>query len=176
MRFDIEEQMRFNNDISRLNIAYTEGGFLYELNKSISFKANFRYIYDPHSHNRYRYSGDFTYGWSKKGFPLDFKYRLRFQRIIEEHTRKSESYFRNKFSADYNLTKIVDPFIAFESYFKLSNVNKFTTSRYIIGLEWKLFDNIDLESFYMIEDEFGEKNPKINKVLGIGLTYTLKLK
>ncbi|HJX72028.1 MAG TPA: DUF2490 domain-containing protein, partial [Bacteroidales bacterium] len=104
MRFDVEEQFRFDNDISRLNIAYTEGGILYELTKHISFKANFRYIYDPYSHNRYRYSGDFAYDLAIKNFPLDFKYRLRFQRIIEEHTRESESYFRNKFSADYNLT------------------------------------------------------------------------
>ena len=175
LRFDIEEQARFNNDISRLNVTLTEGSILYELANRISIKGNFRYYYDPNSHNALRYSGDLSYDWSKKGFPFDFKYRLRFQRLIEEHTRESESYIRNKFSADYNLSKLVDPFIAYESYFKLNYINQFTVSRYIVGLEWRLFKNVDLETFFMYEDEFGEKNPEINKVYGLGLTYDFKL-
>ena len=129
LRFDIEEQVRFNNDISRLNVTFTEGSILYEITKRISIKGNFRYIYDPESHNALRYSGDLAYDWSKKGFPLDLKYRLRFQRRVEEHTRDIDSYFRNKFSADYNLSKLVDPFIAYESYFKLDYINKFTVNR-----------------------------------------------
>jgi hypothetical protein len=175
LRFDVEEQARFNNDISRLKITLTEGSIVYDLTKKITVKGNFRYICDPYSHNSYRYSGDFSYDFSKKGFPLDFKYRLRLQRDIEEHTRESGSYFRNKFSVDYNLSKLVDPSIAFESYFKLSYVNRFSTNRYIAGLEWRLFKNVDLETFFMYEDEFGEKNPKTNKVFGVGLSYDLKL-
>ncbi len=175
LRFDIEEQMRFNNDISRLNVTLTEGSILYDLTKRISLKGTFRYVFDPYSHNFYRYSCDFAYDWSKKGFPFDFKYRLRFQRLIEEHTRESESYFRNKFSADYNLSKLVDPFIAYESYFRLSYINRFTVNRYIAGLEWRLFRNVDLETFFMYEDEFGEKNPEINKVFGLGLSYDFEL-
>ena len=175
LRFDIEEQARFNNDISRLNITFTEGSILYKLTKSISIKGNFRYIYDPDSHNRYRYSGDFAYNWSKKGFPFDFKYRLRIQRLVEEHTRESDSYLRNKFGADYNLSRLVDPFIAYENYFKLNYINKFTVNRYIVGLEWRIFKNVDLETFFMYEDEFGEKNPEINKVFGVGLSYDLTL-
>ena len=175
LRFDIEEQVRFNNDISRLNITFTEGSILYDLTKRISFKGNFRYIYDPNSHNALRYSGDLAYNWSKKRFPFDFKYRLRFQRLSEEHTHEIESYFRNKFSADYNLSKLVDPFIAYESYFKLDYIYQFTVNRFVVGLDWSILKNIDLETFFMYEDEFGEKNPEINKVFGLGLSYDFKL-
>ena len=175
LRFDMEEQVRFNNDISRLNITFTEASILYDLTKRISIKGNFRYIYDPYSHNSYRYSGDLAYDWSKKRCPFSFKYRLRFQRHIEEHTRESESYFRNKFSADYNLSKLVDPYVAYESYFKLNYINQFTVNRYIVGLEWRIFKKLDLETFFMYEDEFGEKNPEINKIFGVGLSYDLKL-
>ncbi len=171
LRLDIEEQVRFNNDISRLNTLFTEGSILYDLTKSIRVKGNFRYYYDPGSHNSYRYSGDFSYDWSKKGFPIDLGYRFRFQRLIEEHTRESESYIRNKFSADYNLSKVVDPFIAYESYFRLNYINQFTVNRYIVGLEWRLFENVDLETFFMYEDEFGEINPEINRVFGLALSY-----
>lgn len=175
LRFDIEEQVRFSNDISRLNITYTEGAILYDLTKKIRLKGGFRYICEPYSHNRQRFTGDFSYDLSIKDFPLDFEYRLRFQHVFEEHTRESEDYFRNKLSADYNLSRLVDPFIEFESYFSLSNVYKFTTNRYIVGLEWRISRNIDLETFFMYEDEFGEINPEITKVYGIGLSYDLDL-
>lgn len=175
LRFDLEEQARFNNNISKLNITYTEGGMKYDLNNHISLKGNFRYTYDPYSHNTYRYTGDFDYDWSKKKFPLRLKYRIRFQRNIEAHTLEAASYFRNKFSAGYNLSKPVDPYIEYESYFKLSFINKFTTNRFIIGLEWKISGNIDIDTFYMLEDEFGERNPAIKNVFGIGLSYDLKL-
>ncbi|MBN2213274.1 MAG: DUF2490 domain-containing protein [Bacteroidales bacterium] len=175
LRFDIEEQVRYNKNISKLNVALTEGSIVYDLTKKTSFKSTFRYFFDPNSHNYYRISGDFSYDLPIKNFPLDFKYRLRFQRFTEEHTHESESYFRNKLSADYNLSKLVDPFVEYESYFKLSHINRFSASRYIVGLDWRLSDNIDLETFFMYEDEFGEKKPKVNKVFGIGLSYNLKL-
>ena len=175
LRFDIEEQVRFNNDVSKLNITFTEGSILYEFTKRISIKGNFRYTYDPESHNALRYSADFAYDWSKKRFPFDFKYRIRFQRQVEEHTRESDNYLRNKFSADYNLSRLVDPFIAYESYFKLDYINKFTVNRYVVGLEWRILKNLDLETFFMYENEFGERNPEINKVYGIGLTYDFEL-
>lgn len=175
LRFEIEEQTRFNNNISRLNTAFTEGGMRYRFNKNISAKALFRYSYRPYSHNRYRFSGDVAYDWSKKGFPVDFRYRLRLQRSIQEYTRNSESYWRNKFSLGYNLSKLVDPFVSFESYFKLSHINKFTINRYIIGLDWSLSKTLSLETFYMLEDEFGEPKPKLHKVIGVGLSYGLRL-
>ena len=123
LRFDIEEQVRFNNDISKLNITLTEGSILYDLTKKISLKGTFRYIFDPNSHNAQRITFDFYRDLSIKNFPLDFKYRLRFHREVEEHTRESACYLRNKISADYNLSKLVDPFVEFESYFMLSHVN-----------------------------------------------------
>ena len=175
LRFDLEEQLRYDKDISRLNVTLTEGSILYDLTKRIRLKSTFRYFFDPYSHNYYRLSGDFSYDLSIKNFPLDFDYRLRFQYVCEEHTRESENYFRNKISADYNLSRLVDPFIEFESYFRLSHVNKFTTNRYIVGLVWRISKNIDLETFFMYEDEFGEMNPEINKVYGIGLSYDLDL-
>ncbi len=176
LRFDFEEQVRFDNDISRLHATLTEGNILYNLTKRIRLKSTFRYFFDPYSHNYYRLSGDFSYDISIKNSPLDFKYRLRFQHVFEEHTRKSENYFRNKISADYNLSRLVDPFIEFENYFRLSYVYRFTTNRYIVGLDWRISRNIDLETFFMYEDEFGEMNPEINKVYGIGLSYDLDLK
>ncbi len=175
LRFDLEEQTRFDKDITRLHAVITEGGALYELNKHFSVKANFRYIYDQNAQNSYRYSGDFAYDWSKKKFPLNVKYRLRFQRTIEEHTHAAESYFRNKLTAGYNLTKIVDPYIGFESYFKLNYINKFTTNRYIAGLEWKITKKIDLTTYFMLEDEFGERKPKIQRIFGVELAYGFKL-
>ena len=175
LRFEFEEQTRFDNNITRLHAVITEGGLRYALNKHFDLKANFRYYYDPNSQNAYRYSGDFAYEWSKKKFPLKVKYRLRFQRTIEEHTRAAESYFRNKISADYNLTKLVDPYIGFESFFKLNYSNRFTTNRYIAGLEWKITRHIDLSTYFMFEDGFGERKPKIQRIFGVELSYGFKL-
>ncbi|MBN2613645.1 MAG: DUF2490 domain-containing protein [Bacteroidales bacterium] len=175
LRVDVEEQVRFNNNISRMNVLISEAGVLYDLNKHFSVKGSFRYSYDPESHNKYRYTADMIYEWSKKGFPLDFKYRLRFQQTFEEHTRESESYFRNKVSVDYNMTKFVDPYISFEPYFKLNGFNEITNYRFAIGLDWDVYKDLSLETFYMFENEFGEPKPKLSSIIGLGLSYRLEI-
>ncbi|MFO7657463.1 MAG: DUF2490 domain-containing protein [Bacteroidales bacterium] len=175
LRVDVEEQARFNNNISQIKVLITEAGVLYDLNKRFRVKGSLRYSYLPGSHNKYRYTADLIYEWSKKGFPLALKYRFRFQQSFEEHTRESESYFRNRISMDYNMTKFVDPYVSFEPYFKLNGFNEFTNYRFAIGLDWDIYKDLSLETFYMIENGFGEPNPKLSRILGLGLSYRMKL-
>ncbi len=174
-RVNVEEQARFDNNISHLNITLTEAGLRYELTKRIDLKAGFRYIFDPESHNSQRFSGDIRYTWSKKKFPIDIGLRSRYQHTVEEHTMESKSYIRNKINLDYNLSKLADPYIAYESYFRLNYQNRFTVSRYLIGIEWRLHKDLNLETYFLFEDEFGERNPKKSRIFGLALSYDLNL-
>ena len=175
IRLDIEEQVRFNNNISHLNTTISEIGLRYELTKKIELKTGFRYTYDPESHNSLRFSGDISYTWSKKKFPVDVKYRLRYQNTIEEYTKKTSGYIRNRIKVQYNLSRLADPFVAFESYFRLNYLNRFTSNRYFLGAEWKPCKKLNLDTFFLIEDEFDEFNPKLNKIFGLELSYRFKL-
>jgi hypothetical protein len=175
LRISLEEQIRFNENYSNLNTMLSEAGVSYDLTKNITARSTFRYYYMPSSHNRFRYTADLSYSWSKKKFPLRFKYRVRFQNTIRQYTNASSSYIRNKFTVEYNLSKLADPYISYEPYFKLNYVNKFTVNRYYIGMDWTLRKDLALDTFFMIESEYGERNPDITRVIGLGLTYKFKI-
>lgn len=171
----IEEQLRFNENFSNLNSAITEAGISYEVTDRISAKTTFRYYYNTESFNRYRYTGDLSYSFSEKGFPWRFKYRIRFQNTKKIYKNEYSTYIRNRFTVGYNLTKIADPYVAYEAYFKLNYVNKFTVNRFYVGLDWKILKDLELETYFMLESEFGEPKPKITRVFGIGFAYNFKL-
>ncbi|NJK85820.1 MAG: DUF2490 domain-containing protein [Bacteroidales bacterium] len=174
IRFDLEEQVRINNDYSNVNNLISEAALSYELTKQIKAKSSFRYYYNPGSFNRFRYTVDLAYEYSKKGFPLNLQYRGRFQHTVEQYTRDFSNYIRNKFSAEYKLSKLVDPYFAYESYFRLNYVNRFTVNRYYAGLTWRVSNNIDFETFFLYESEFGERNPNSSKIIGLNLIVDLE--
>jgi len=111
-KVDVEQQVRFNDTISSLKKTFTELGLKYQMNKSIAFKVNYRFVIRPTKSNQNRISLDAYYHWDKKKFPLSFDYRLRFQNTKNSILGENFTYLRNKLSLKYNLTKLVDPSIA----------------------------------------------------------------
>jgi len=175
-RIEIEEQLRFNQEVSNFKYAFAEFGTRYKVNKHFSLKGNFRYVTRPNKNNKTRVSLDAYYRWNKKKFPLSFVYRARIQNTRENVTAKSAAYLRNKLSIGYNLSKLVDPSIAYELYFRFNGKNEFRVTRLTASLDWRLGKNTDLSTFYRIQNDINIKRPDRQNIFGLSFSHQVKLK
>lgn len=175
-RFSVsaEQVFKFNDTISHFKSAYSELGAKFKVNRMFSFGLNYRYIENPPTKNAHRYSGDFIFNLGKKGFPLSFQYRLRYQHEAIVSNNNAEDYVRNKFKLDYNLFKLVDPYISLEPFFRFNGKNEFRAMRYEIGLEWRIIKNLQLTSFYRLQKDVNVKKPDRIHVVGLMLSYEIK--
>lgn len=172
LSIDLEQQFRFNDTISTLYKSFTELGLKYRLGKGFSLKGNYRYTVRPTKKNQHRVAMDLNYSYDKKGFPLMIDYRLRFQSV----PGGNRTYIRNKLSLTYKLSKLVDPYIAYEAFFRLNGKNEFRTNRFTFGLDWRILKELHANTFFRIEDGINVKNPERQHVIGVTLSYKLKVK
>lgn len=168
----LSPEIRFSDTLKTFNTAIAEVGVKYNLTKSIDFFGEYRYSYRPLRNDVNRLSLGAQYSWNKKGFPLAFSYRIKFQYGRNMNSGNSESYLRNKFSVDYNLSKWLDPYLSYELFF-LFGKNEFRNTRYSAGMEWSFTKNLSLAAYYMYEREIYVKNPSANHIFG--LTFNSKL-
>lgn len=171
----LKEQFRINNNISTLNQVFTELSGKYKVNKYFRLKANYRFVARPQKNNKTRLSLDILAKLKKKDFPLSFGYRMRFQRAVTSVSKNTRSYIRNKFVVNYNLSKLVDPFIAYEIYFR-PDKKEFRVSRLTLGLDWKLNKRMELTSFYRIQRDINIKKPTRQNIIGVMFTYNTSWK
>ncbi len=174
-RAELREQIRFNDNVSSFKSTFTQLGLRYRLNKSFAFKVNFRYIIRP-KRDRLRFSADAYYNWSKKKFPLSAQYRLRFQNTLRPQSGNSTTYLRNKVSVDYNLSKLIDPFLSYELYFRFNGKNEFRVYRLTLGGKWRLNKRIDVSSFYRFQSDIFVKKPDREHIFGLIFSYRTSVK
>jgi len=175
-KVDIEQQARFNDTISALKKTFTELGLKYQMNKSIAFKVNYRFVIRPTKSNQNRISVDAYYHWDKKKFPLSFDYRLRFQDTENVNSGKNFTYLRNKLSVKYNLSKLVDPTIAYEIFYRFNGKTEFRVTRLTIGFDWRLNKKMNLNTFYRLQNDININTPEKQHIVGVSFSYSLGLK
>lgn len=171
---DIEQVVKFNDTITHFKSAFSELGAKFKLNRWLSLGANYRYIENPPRKNAQRFSADVFFNLGKKGFPLSFHYRVRIQHEVRISNKNTEDYLRNKFSLHYNFSKPVDPYISFEPFFRLNGKNEIRVTRYAVGLNWRIIENLHLVSFYMFQKDVNIKRPDKSHIIGLMLSYDLR--
>lgn len=160
-------QVRFDDTISALKKSLTEIGAHYKLGKRFSIKGIYRFTFPPNQTMQQRVAVDANYSWKEKGRPLSVKYRLRYQHVLGD----TRTYVRNKIKFDYNLSKLVDPMIAYELFFRLNGKNEFRVSRLTIGLDWKITKQLELTTYYRLQDDIFVKSPERQHIIGLLMAY-----
>ncbi len=176
LSIDLEEQVRFNDTISSLKKSFTQLRVRYSINKYVGFGASYRYTVRPTSNNRSRIMLDGYFALKKKDFPLSLSYRLRFQHENQLNSTKRYTYIRNKLSLKYNMTKLVDPFVAYELFYRFNTRNEFRAQRYTVGLKWSLFKGFRASTYYRYEKEMNVKVPVAAHIIGVMFLYEFKIK
>ncbi|MBL1281515.1 MAG: DUF2490 domain-containing protein [Fluviicola sp.] len=175
-KITFEQQFRFNDTVSSLNAINSDLGLKIKANKFLSFKATARYSSRPNKKNRARIALDANVRLSKKGMPLAFIYRLRLQDTEVLNSNKRASIVRNKIGLEYNASKLVDPYVAYEIYFRFNGRNEFRTTRFTAGLDWRLAKPLKLTTFYRLQSDINIKAPERSHIIGVALTWSINAK
>ncbi len=181
-RLELEQQFRFNENISQYDYTFTEFAIRYKVFKYLDMKALYRHSFisegqtgsELDEYDKSRVAVNASTGTEIFNTGIKVGYRITYQHSWENTTLIASNYFRNRFDVDYNLSKLVDPYASYESYYRLDDKNEFRQNRYTFGLTWKVSDKLDIDSFYRYQNEINVKNPEIDFIIGLGIIYVIK--
>lgn len=184
--FQIEEQLRLWDHLGSIQSTFTEIGAEYELFKDFEIAGRYRFTIVPNSFaadaveksafNESRFSFDLKYELDKKGFPLSLDYRQRIQDTRELYTDYKITVWRNRFSLKWEATDDIKPFIEYEAFYRLNRKNEFRRHRYTVGIDWRINKEMDLTTFYRINQQINTKVNTRENIVGIMYSYTLERK
>lgn len=177
---EAEQQFRFQNNFSTLYSHFVELGAGYDITSRLNIHAAYRHTnrtsVERVDDDRRRISAEASYNIGSDNTAFVLSYRIRYQSAQETSGEgNQDSYIRNRLALDYNLTKRVTPYATTEFFYKLAPANEIRAFWFTMGLKTKIGKSIGLNTFYRIEKELNIKRPQTNLIVGIMLTYRLKL-
>jgi len=170
MDIQLEEELRFNNNVTRLNSLLTEASLSYKINKYYSLGASYRFTYYTENRfgNRFTLSNQVKY--TLKDFTLN--YRLNLQTDFST-VDPVEYKIRNKFGVDYKFNKHWGIGLAGELFYSFYyNRSMFDRYRLAFGVDHKINKHHKISGSLMFQREFNVANPEADVVLGIGYKYS----
>jgi len=165
----IESGFRLDSNFRKAKIWYIEPDLEYKINKYFDVGVSYRFSAIPNDINKNRVSffGSAGYDFGK----IDISYRLKYQRDYESGKNPDQA-LRNKFKIDYNMSKKVDPFAAFEFYFNPeTGQGEFEQFRLALGAEIDLPKGKDVSVYYMYRNKFNIKRPINIHVVGVSFSF-----
>lgn len=186
LQVQLEEQIRLDSDIDRIKKSFTELSLGYEVFDDFEVGIKYRFSILPNSFaenaidrssfNASRISIDLAYELDKKGFPLSLEYRTRFQDTKVHYTSEKITFWRNKFTLEWDASKNITPFVEYENFFRLNGKNEFRQDRYTAGIEWRINKEMDLSTFYRVDQESNKKLNARQNIIGIMFSYSMDYK
>lgn len=174
-RLEIEQQYRFEDTLQILDKTFTEMGVRYEFNDYFDIKGQYRYNVNERARNEHRWTIDLSFDYDIDDFPVDVGYRFRFTDEKVSYTGEKTNYLRNRLSLDWNMSKLVDPYVEYENFYRLNQKNEWRVNRFTFGLEWKINDEADIETYYRVEDEFNVEVPENQHIFGLMFSYEIEM-
>jgi len=169
LNLGFEAGFRLDSNFRKAKILYFEPDLSYKINKYFDVGLAYRFSVVPNDLNANRLSlfGSADYDFGK----LAVAYRLKYQ-YEKEITGKSDHALRNRFKVDYNLSKKVDPYAAFELFFNPeAGQGEFEQIRLLFGLEFNLPKGKDVSLYYVYRNKFNIRNPRTSNVIGLSFGF-----
>jgi len=169
----LDQQTRVTDNLNSIRTNFFELGLKYKFSKQFNLKAQYRYTIRNSKRNVKRISLDANLKWKYKPAKITFKYRARFQNSTVVYTGQRFTFLRNRFGLAYPITKELESYVEYESFYRFNQRNEFRGNRFTIGLEYELNKSVALNGFYQIDKEINVKDPKKNNVIGVILKITI---
>lgn len=165
----LEEELRFNQNVTRLKSLLTEVSIKYKFNDYYSLGGSYRLSYFTENRfgNRFTLSNQVKY--KIEDFTLN--YRLNFQTDISAKD-PIEYKIRNRFGVDYKINKRWAIGMSGELFYSFYyNRNRFDRYRLAGGVDYKINKHHKISSSILFQQEFNVPRPEKDVILGIGYKY-----
>ncbi len=183
----VTQELRLRENISTLNLTYTDVGIQYNpikfLKTSIVYRGIQKYSWENPVSFRHRIMWDLVI--KHKFNNLALQYRSRLQAEVKNYYtsvtgKNTEFFWRNKFAIKYELNKRTTPYIALETRTQLHDAkNQFFNNethrlRYQLGVDYKLSQKNTIGLYYLIQDEFNLPNAQDQYIVGFEYSISIK--
>lgn len=184
--FELEEQLRLDEDISEIRGYFTQLSAEYSLIKNLKIGGALRFVRINDNdgkvqgyENYLRFHLDASYKhkinyWSLK---YRFRYQNRNELSVDDYANQK---LRLKAGIEYNIKNWkLDPEFSAEIFNRIGQEkedNGFKKYRLTLGTDYKIKNIGTIGLFYRIEKELNETIPKTTNIIGLKYTYTIKNK
>jgi hypothetical protein len=178
---EVDEELRFKNNISRLNLLYTNLGINFRPVKGLKFSILYRLTEkytDVHQFNfRNRLMADAAYKYHLSNFIIGYRARIQSE-IINNKSTSPEWFWRNKFEVKYNLGRFA-PYLGTELRYQLKVPKHPETDmgwhqvRFFLGLDYKINKNNEVGAYFLVQNDFYTLDPNDLNILGFQYSMTI---
>jgi hypothetical protein len=183
----IDEEFRLKENLSRINLFYTNLGVNYKFSKKLKAALIYRNTQknaDARGYDiKHRIMIDIIYKEKlSKKFNLTFRQRFQFENenIFSSNDGKYiESFLRSKFDLSYNITKKIKTSLSEELRFQLHDPRNDETDyglrrfRHCLGIDYDISSKSTMGAYYLIQNEITTYKP--NELYIFGLQYSFQL-
>jgi hypothetical protein len=132
-KFEIEEQVRWDDSISSYKKSFTNFSFEYKLNKRHALAINLRHTENADNEKFARLGIDLHSDLRLYKKILSFSQRIRVQKSWDEQNYLDKSYFRTKWSLAWK-SIFASPYLDQEFFWHLQNIEELDKQRTTFGL------------------------------------------
>jgi hypothetical protein len=180
LSFNFDQELRLKDNITNINLLYTNLGLTYKFNKYFRFSGVYRFI-DKHKTDdtygiRNRFYGDLVFKYKVSKF--SFGYRARFQSEWRKAGYGSslgkmpEIFLRNLFKISYKLNDKFSPYIGTELRWQLQNPkipwgNGFDRTRFFAGMDYTINEKLSAGAYFLLQKEWNVNDPQTLYIIGL---------
>lgn len=183
---NFDQELRFRNNLTRLNLLYTNIGATYKINKYVRIAGVYRFIAKYKDDNlwgyRHRLYADLILKLRPGRFSFVYRSRVQWEwrgaGYSSEYGRVPEIYWRNLFKASYKVNDLVSPYFGTELRVQVQNPripyhNGFDRSRFMAGVDLNLNKSNTLGFYYLLQKEWNVIDPETLNIIGIEYSISI---
>lgn len=182
----IDQEIRWRDNLTTLNLIYTNVGVTYKFTNWFKLSLVYRFI-DKNKEDftwgvRHRIYSDASFKVKPGKFNLSYRarYQIEWRAAGYEliHGNVPESYLRNQFKIGYKLSDQIEPYVGTELRFQIRNPrvpyrNGFDRSRIFAGVNYEFNNKSVLGAYFLNQLEWNVVNPETLYILGIEYTFNI---
>jgi len=183
-KLSLEEELRFYENVSRLEKSNTELDVNYQITKLVDGGLLFRLISSPDSRGSFDFNFRFSgyLGIQKKIAGWTGSLKSSYQKTYPEFQHSDawylpENYIRVLAEVSRGLkNKKTEPYTNIELWYRLraAEPDFIDQYRFTVGIKHKLNKTNRLDFFYRLQHEMQVKNPLTAHIVGVGYRYTIR--
>lgn len=185
---ELEEELRFNQNISRFDLVHSSLGATYRPIKPLKFALTYRFttkhtLTEEYS-LRHRLALDAFFRYEVSDFTFTYRNRIisEVKNYLTSNLGKSPAWhWRNKFTLKYSF-KDISPYLGAELYYQINdqrspilNGSWFKHSLFA-GMDYKIKKRNEISVFFLVQRGVDYDDPRDLNVLGLKYSLTLPRK
>ena len=173
-------QMRLEENYSKIGSGLLDFQIGYKLNKKVSFGFSYRFSQknDFRTSWETRHRAQLRLVLKKKIKPVTLQYRTIYQVGFSglykpENYYSPNTYWRNKVQFKLDIDKKIEPYLASEVFYNVSNNVGVDGYRIALGLNWDLPNKMEMKTGYLFQQELYQVNPVTEHIFVVEYSFSL---